>query len=96
MEDNALTPFAHTKGLYFNDKLEPQNEEYNIYKDIKKEMEDEGKLCVSIGKDDDPESYYDAMMKMKNLYYNKIKVVSKRDPETLYIDLDDDMDDRMI
>ena len=39
MEDIALTPFAHTKGLYFNDKLEPQNEEYNIYKDIKKAME---------------------------------------------------------
>ena len=93
MEDIALTPFAHTTGLYFNPDPEPQDKEYLIYKDIVDESRKEGNAVVEMGYD--AMSYYDAMMKSKQRLHDNFKISKKRDPNLIYIKIDSD-DDRMI
>ena len=88
--NGSLTPFAHTTGLYFNDDPEPQNKEFEIYQDLRKESEAEGNVCASIGIENDPLSYYKTRMDITENAYNNFRVEVQRDPEMVYIKVADD------
>ena len=64
----CCTPFANTHGLYFDDKPEPQNQEYELFNEIAKTEREKGYLVVKLG--DDPITYYDTKLK---LLQNEIK-----------------------
>lgn len=91
--NGSLTPFAHTTGLYFNPDPEPQEKEYLIYKDLAENSKKSGDAVVEMGHD--AMSYYDAMMKSKQRLHDNFKISKKRDPNLIYIKIDND-DDRMI
>lgn len=90
----AISPFANTSGLYFDDKPEPQNQEFEIMQELNRQSEKEGKLVVYIG-GNDAMKYYEAKYKLmeecenfdvhKNHNDNKLHLHINRDTFSMFI-----------
>lgn len=85
----ALTPFAHTNGLYFNDEPEPQNKAYQLEQDLSRMSEEKGEMVVKIGKEGDACSYYDTVLNMNREYLNGFKLYHNNNGK-IYVRIDDD------
>ena len=83
----ALSPFAHTSGLYFNDEPEPQNQEYLIAEDLNRLEEEAGNEVIRLGTKGNPISYYDSKYKISKDFKEGFSVNHPRDDEYLYIDV---------
>ena len=84
----ALTPFAHTNGLYFNDEPEPQDKAYQIEQDLAKISEDKGNLVVKIGKENNARSYYDTVLELDREYLDGFKLYHNNNGK-IYVRIDD-------
>lgn len=60
--NGSCTPFVKVHDLYFDPNPEPQDQEYQITEEIRKEKEAEGIHTIKIG--NTPEEYYEAKFKM--------------------------------
>ena len=59
----SICPLAKTDGLFFDSKMEPQNQEFELMQEIGEREEQEGMLVVHIG-GKDAVKYYDAKYKL--------------------------------
>ena len=90
----SVTPFARTKGLYFDDTPEPQNREFTITEELGNESEKEGSLVIWIG-GHDAIKYYDAKYKLME-DCSMFKVKKNYHDNYLHIEAFNDSDNIMI
>lgn len=75
----SCTPFAKVDGLYFDNNPEPQNQEYDIMKELSEQDKKEGFLSIEIG--NNPVEYYEARMKMLQRQADNFDITYMTDEE---------------
>ena len=83
--NGSLSPFTNTHGLYFNDEPEPQNMEYDIYKELSMYHQSKGRDVIEIGSD--PISYYNGKYKLIRNARDNFNVTHMSEDGCLYIDM---------
>ena len=81
----SCTPFAKVHKLYFDDAPEPQDQEYEIMKELAEEDAKQGILSIEIG--NNPVEYYEARMEMLKRQANNFNItyMTDEDEGMLYV-----------
>ena len=75
----SCTPFAKVDGLYFDNNPEPQNQEYDIMKELSEQDKRRRFLSIEIG--NNPVEYYEARMKMLQRQADNFDITYMTDEE---------------
>ena len=92
--NGSIVPFAKTKGIYFDDTPEPQNQEFEIAEELGRVKEDGGKLVLWLG-GHDAIKYYDGKYTLmeecngfkirKNYHDKKLHIEVGRNDSSLFV-----------
>ena len=77
--NGSCTPFVKVHNLYFDDRPEPQNQEYEIVEELRKRNSDAGIFTVQIGSN--PIEYYEAKLNMLKNAVDGFKIEYLTDEE---------------
>lgn len=77
--NGSCTPFVKVHNLYFDDRPEPQNQEYEIVEELRKRNSDAGIFTVQIGSN--PIEYYEAKLNMLKRAVDGFKIEYLTDEE---------------
>ena len=83
--NGSIVPFAQMKGLYFDDKMEPQGQAFRLSQALDKMSEEEGNLVFDYG--DTPEKFYATQFDLLTSYLAGFKAIELYNDEMLHFEL---------